>query len=91
MEICWHSCPRCGSDHWHEVPDASPLDEYFAPCERCADVKQRPALPVIEDADSEPEDAARDAQLIAALADAWECDSDESESDTIFLSQTFRC
>ena len=80
MEICWHSCPHCGGDWWHEVPNSSPLDKFFAACERCAHrVKQRPALPVIEDADSEPQDAARDAQLIAVLSDTWEREPFESE------------
>jgi hypothetical protein len=34
-EACWHCCPCCKKDFFHEVDDGAPLDVYFSPCQSC--------------------------------------------------------
>ncbi len=40
MYQCWHCCPRCKADHWHEIRNESaPLDNYRTLCSRCKEAQ----------------------------------------------------
>jgi hypothetical protein len=34
-EACWHVCPRCNREFFHQVSEGAPLDSYFSPCQSC--------------------------------------------------------
>jgi hypothetical protein len=34
-EACWHVCPRCNREFFHQVSEGAPLDTYFSPCPTC--------------------------------------------------------
>jgi hypothetical protein len=34
-EACWHACPQCKREFFHQVSEGAPLDTYFSLCPTC--------------------------------------------------------
>jgi|HubBroStandDraft_6_1064221.scaffolds.fasta_scaffold01095_9 hypothetical protein len=92
FEACWHWCPCCKKEYFHQVSEGAPLDTYFSPCPSCRPegaVASKPSSPPKEImwADEGEEDGR--GALVGIARDAFAAAGEDmpSELELIVMSE----